>query len=104
MLLSADIGEGLFFAGPAHAAMRVIASPEEHTLVTTKPQELEEKKTVASPAQTPPPDQPPLPQPSQPAQPATSTPSYPPGTTWRPASSPPQPQTVNRPIFTVESV
>ncbi|MEK7543634.1 MAG: DUF87 domain-containing protein [Patescibacteria group bacterium] len=40
LLLSADIGEGLFFAGPAHAAMRVIASPIEHDLVTTKPQEL----------------------------------------------------------------
>ncbi len=44
LLLSADIGEGLFFAGPAHAAMRVIASPEEHVLVTTKPQELQEQK------------------------------------------------------------
>ncbi len=40
LLLSADLGEGLFFAGPAHAAMRVIASPEEHALATTKPQEL----------------------------------------------------------------
>lgn len=45
LLLSADIGEGLFFAGPAHAAMRVISSPEEHALVTTKPQELEQQKT-----------------------------------------------------------
>lgn len=41
LLLSADIGEGLFFAGPAHAAIRVISSPEEHALATTKPQELE---------------------------------------------------------------
>ena len=41
LLLAADIGEGLFFAGPAHAAVRVIASPEEHELATTKPQELE---------------------------------------------------------------
>ncbi|MBI4065132.1 ATP-binding protein [Candidatus Gottesmanbacteria bacterium] len=40
LLLSADVGEGLFFAGPAHAAIRVIASPEEHELVTTKPQEV----------------------------------------------------------------
>lgn len=40
LLLSADIGEGLFFAGPAHAAIRVIASPTEHELVTTKPQDL----------------------------------------------------------------
>ncbi len=44
LLLSADIGEGLFFAGPAHAAIRVISSPEEHALATTKPQELAENK------------------------------------------------------------
>ncbi|MBI5619374.1 ATP-binding protein [Candidatus Gottesmanbacteria bacterium] len=44
LLLSADIGEGLFFAGPAHAAIRVIASPDEHSLATTKPQELEEQR------------------------------------------------------------
>ena len=44
LLLSADIGEGLFFAGPAHAAMRVIASPTENELVTTSPKELLEKK------------------------------------------------------------
>ena len=43
LLLSADIGEGLFFAGPAHAAIRVISSPEEHALSTTKPQEVEER-------------------------------------------------------------
>ena len=39
-LLSADIGEGLFFAGPNHVAMRVVASPEEHRLITSKPEEL----------------------------------------------------------------
>lgn len=49
LLLSADIGEGLFFAGPAHAAIRVISSPEEHALATTKPQELEEKAKQPTP-------------------------------------------------------
>jgi type IV secretory pathway VirB4 component len=44
LLLSSDVGQGLLFAGPAHAAIRVIASPEEHALATTKPQELEEQK------------------------------------------------------------
>ncbi len=58
LLLSADIGEGLFFAGPAHAAMRVIASPDEHGLVTTKPQELERKAGTAGPATQPLPPQP----------------------------------------------
>lgn len=40
LLLSADIGEGLFFAGPNHVAVRVVASPEEHRLITSKPEEL----------------------------------------------------------------
>lgn len=40
LLLSADIGEGLFFAGPNHVAIRVVASPEEHQLITSKPEEL----------------------------------------------------------------
>lgn len=39
-LLACDVGEGLFFAGPNHVAMRAIASPEEHQLITSKPQEI----------------------------------------------------------------
>lgn len=50
LLLSADIGEGLFFAGPAHAALRVIASPTENELVTTNPQELAARRTQTPPA------------------------------------------------------
>lgn len=34
LLLSADIGEGLFFAGQNHVAIRVQASPDEHELLT----------------------------------------------------------------------
>ncbi|MEK7592371.1 MAG: DUF87 domain-containing protein [Patescibacteria group bacterium] len=45
LLLSAGIGEGLFFAGPAHAAIKIIASPDEHRLATTKPQEMVAHKT-----------------------------------------------------------
>lgn len=40
LLLSSDVGEGLFFAGPNHVAMKVIASPEEHKIITTNPEEL----------------------------------------------------------------
>lgn len=40
LLLAADIGEGLFFAGPNHVAIRVAAAPDEHLLVTSKPSEL----------------------------------------------------------------
>ncbi len=39
-LLSADVGEGLFFAGSNHVAIRVMASDAEHKLVTTNPAEL----------------------------------------------------------------
>ncbi len=49
-LLSAGVGEGLFFAGSNHVAMRVKASPEEHKLITTNPQEVAqiEKETDVS--------------------------------------------------------
>jgi len=40
LLLSAGIGQGLFFAGNTHVAMRVIASGEEHKLITSNPAEL----------------------------------------------------------------
>lgn len=40
LLMAADVGEGLFFAGQNHVAMRVIASPEEHVVITTNPEEL----------------------------------------------------------------
>ncbi|OGM09783.1 hypothetical protein A2W13_01215 [Candidatus Woesebacteria bacterium RBG_16_36_11] len=39
LLLAANIGEGIFFAGPHHAPIRVVASQEEHKIITTKPQE-----------------------------------------------------------------
>ena len=39
LLMSSEIGEGIFFAGQNHVALRVVASKEEHVLVTTNPQE-----------------------------------------------------------------
>lgn len=78
LLLAADVGQGLFFAGPAHAAMRVIASPEEHEVATTRPQEaLAEKPGV---------NQAPQHDPQPVTQEATALPKS------------------NRPIFTVETV
>jgi len=44
LLLSADIGEGLFFAGENHVAIKVVASPEEHKLVISSPKEKIEEK------------------------------------------------------------
>lgn len=40
LLLGANVGQGIFFAGSNHAPIYVVASPEEHKLVTTKPSEL----------------------------------------------------------------
>ncbi len=40
LLLAANVGEGIFFAGPHHAPIRVVASVEEDKLVTTKPQDV----------------------------------------------------------------
>jgi type IV secretory pathway VirB4 component len=51
LLLAADVGEGIFFAGPNHVAIRVIASPDEHVLVTTNPEELLEMKKKAQEAE-----------------------------------------------------
>lgn len=44
LLLSAGVGQGLFFAGPTHVAMSVVASPEEHKLITTNPAEVLDQK------------------------------------------------------------
>ena len=40
LLLSANVGEGLFFAGQNHVAIQVIAAAFEHDLITSDPQEL----------------------------------------------------------------
>ncbi|MBI2337820.1 ATP-binding protein [Candidatus Daviesbacteria bacterium] len=40
LLMSEGVGEGIFFAGNTHVAMRVVASPQEHQLITTNPQEI----------------------------------------------------------------
>jgi type IV secretory pathway VirB4 component len=40
LLLESGVGEGLFFAGQKHAAIKVVASYTEDQLVTTNPQQL----------------------------------------------------------------
>jgi len=47
LLLAANVGEGLFFAGANHVRIRVLASPEEHLLITTRPEELMRQKQEA---------------------------------------------------------
>ena len=44
LLVTADVGEGVFFAGQSHVALRVVASDEEHELITTNPEELVRRK------------------------------------------------------------
>ena len=46
LLLAANVGEGIFFAGPHHAPIRVVASEEENKLITTKPQEVVKVNTT----------------------------------------------------------
>ncbi|KKU62565.1 MAG: Type IV secretory pathway VirB4 component-like protein [Candidatus Amesbacteria bacterium GW2011_GWC1_47_15] len=58
LLLSANVGEGLFFAGNNHVAVRFVASPDEHQLITTNPQDLlarreAEEKAAAAAAVSP---------------------------------------------------
>lgn len=44
LLLSANVGEGLFFAGQSHVAMQVIAAPFEHKMISSNPAEKEAEK------------------------------------------------------------
>ncbi len=46
LLLSEGVGEGLFFAGSTHVAMRVVAAPFEHQLITSNPKELLARQNV----------------------------------------------------------
>lgn len=55
LLLSANMGEGLFFAGESHVAMQVIAAPFEHKLITSNPQEILKKQNESAQSQTLPP-------------------------------------------------
>jgi len=48
LLLSSDVGEGLFFAGQSHVVMKVIAAPFEHSIITSNPQELARQQDQAS--------------------------------------------------------
>ncbi len=51
LLLSADKGEGIFFAGQNHVAIQVIASKEEHDLITSNPEDLLRKKITQKQAE-----------------------------------------------------
>ncbi|MDE2026035.1 MAG: ATP-binding protein [Patescibacteria group bacterium] len=44
MLMSANVGEGLFFAGQNHVAMQVVSAPFEHEIITSNPEEMLARK------------------------------------------------------------
>lgn len=49
MLLESEVGEGLFFAGLNHVAIKVVASYSEDQIITTNPQELLDRQAGTSP-------------------------------------------------------
>lgn len=54
LLVTSDVGEGIFFAGSNHVALRVVASDDEHQLITTDPAEkVRRQKTQSMQAQMP---------------------------------------------------
>jgi len=48
LLLNANVGQGLFFAGLKHVAIQIIASYNEDRIITTKPEEVLAKRTRAT--------------------------------------------------------
>jgi len=40
LLLESDVGEGIFFAGSKHAAIKVVASLTEDQIITSDPKQL----------------------------------------------------------------
>jgi len=64
LLLGAGIGHGIIFAGQNHVALHVVASPEEHQLITSDPREILAQKQAPPTiklSQTTPPSQSALP-------------------------------------------
>lgn len=60
LLLESAVGEGLFFAGLNHVALKVIASPIEDKIITTDPKELlAQKEKLANEPVQPPQNEPP---------------------------------------------
>lgn len=49
LLSQFPVGQGLFFAGRNHVQIQILASPTEHELITTAPDELEALKKIEQP-------------------------------------------------------
>jgi len=70
LLLAADIGEGILFAGPHHAPIKIVASPDEYKFVTTKPSDAVQTPVVQQPKPVQPTQPVQVPQPQEPIRPA----------------------------------
>jgi hypothetical protein len=102
LLLSCGIGHGIIFAGANHVALNVVASPEEHNLITSSPEELLRQKAQAAippsipPSQVVPPTPKPVTPPSAPVKPvippAQPTPTMPQSQTTVVKQATPQPK------------
>ncbi len=92
-LLTAQVGEGLLFAGQNHVTAQFVASQFEYDLVTSKPQDTIQPEP--SPTPPPAPEAPPAPEePSLPIQPSsTEIPTFQPNLSPAPTQIPPVPQT-----------
>jgi|GEM_PF-408040 len=40
LLLQSEVGQGIFFAGPKHVAIEILAFPTEHKIITTNPKDI----------------------------------------------------------------
>ncbi len=40
VLLQSNVGQGIFFAGPRHVAIEIVAFPTEHRIITTNPKDI----------------------------------------------------------------
>ena len=46
LLLEVPVGEGIFFAGQKHVAIRVVASYTEDQIITTNPEEIKRRQNL----------------------------------------------------------
>jgi hypothetical protein len=104
LLLSAGVGHGIIFAGSNHVALNVVASPEEHALITSNPEEILKRQAAAAAATqsappstiTTPPKPQPVPTPTKPATPPI--PAAPPAQTTVVKQATPPTQTPPKPV------
>jgi len=53
LLLGAGVGHGIIFAGQNHVAVKVVASPDEHKLITSDPKEVLDNSKAAAETRQP---------------------------------------------------